>query len=197
MAVSGRLFTVGHSNHDLDHFVGLLKQHGVEGIVDVRSSPSSQYATHFDSLALKPALEERGIKYAFLGHELGGRPTGEEFYDEKGHVLYARVARRPEFLMGIARLERSVERIRLAIMCSEEDPTACHRRLLIGRVLTEKGIGLDHIRGDGQVQTEEELAEVERRANAQLSLFPEEGDAAWKSTRSVSQRSQPRTSSGH
>ncbi len=196
MAVSGRLFTIGHSNHELEHFVGLLKQHRVEGVVDVRSNPSSQYATHFDSLILKPALEQAGIKYAFLGHELGGRPPGEEFYDEKGHVLYYKAARRPEFLLGIRRLVNAAGRTRLAIMCSEEDPTECHRRLLVGRVLGEQGIGVDHIRGDGRVQPEEELAAEERRGDGQLSLFPEpEGDAEWKSTRSASPRRPQRSSS--
>jgi len=93
--VGGRLFTIGHPNHELDYFLGLLRQHQVEAVVDVRSNPSSQYATHFDSLVLRPALERVGIKYLFLGSELGGRPPGDEFYDSAGHVLYYRVAREP------------------------------------------------------------------------------------------------------
>ncbi|HPP22479.1 MAG TPA: DUF488 domain-containing protein [Phycisphaerae bacterium] len=194
--MSGRLFTIGHSNHELEHFIGLLKQHAVEAVVDVRSHPSSQYATHFDSLLLKPALEAAGIKYAFLGHELGGRPPGDEFYDDQGYVLYDKAARRPEFLLGIRRLENAVGRMRLAIMCSEEDPTECHRRLLVGRVLVREGIGVDHIRGDGRIQTEEELTGEERRGDGQLSLFPEpEGDTEWKSTRSVSPKRRPSASS--
>ena len=107
-----------------------------------------------------------------------------------------KVARRPEFLQGIRRLESELGVRRVAIMCSEENPAECHRRLLIGRVLAERGIGVDHIRGDGRVQSEDELAAEERRGDGQLSLFPEpEGDAEWKSTRSVSPRRQPRSSS--
>ncbi len=196
MAMAGRLFTIGHSNHEMEHFLGLLKRHRTEVVVDVRSSPSSQYATHFDGLVLKAALERAGIQYVFLGNELGGRPAGEEFYDEKGYVLYFKVARRPEFLSGIRRLEKTAGEHRLAVMCSEEDPSECHRRLLVGRVMAERGFGLVHIRGDGRIQTEEELTAEERRGDGQLSLFPEpEGDAEWKSTRSVLPRSQPRNSS--
>lgn len=195
MAVTGRLFTIGHSNHAMERFLALLKQHAVTTLVDVRSSPSSQYATHFDSLVLQSAVEGAGIRYVFLGRELGGRPAGEEFYDEEGYVRYDQLARRPEFLAGIRRLESESGVHRLAIMCSEENPAECHRRLLIGRVLMERGIGVDHIRGDGRVQSEEELAADERRGDGQLSLFPEpEGDAEWKSTRSVSRKRAPRSS---
>ena len=108
-------------------------------------------------------------------------------------MLYYELARRPEFLSGIRRLENAAGKRRLAIMCGEEDPTECHRRLLVGRVLMEHGVGVDHIRGDGRIETEEELAAQERRGDGQLSLFPEpEGDAGWKSTRSVLPKRPPR-----
>jgi uncharacterized protein (DUF488 family) len=43
------------------------------------------------------------------------------------------------------------------MLCSEEDPRICHRRLLVGRVLTTRGIPVRHIRGDGSVVREEDL----------------------------------------
>lgn len=33
------VYTVGHSNRDLDEFVGLLKAHGVDTLVDIRKLP--------------------------------------------------------------------------------------------------------------------------------------------------------------
>ena len=67
--------------------------------------------------------------------------------------MYSRVAESPLFLKGIEHLEEVGKASRVAIMCSEEDPTACHRHLLIGRVLAQQGINLLHIRGDGHIQT--------------------------------------------
>jgi uncharacterized protein (DUF488 family) len=53
-------------------------------------------------------------------------------------------------------LRRGAERYRVAIMCSEEDPTHCHRRLLVAKVLLEEGLTIGHIRGDGRCERESE-----------------------------------------
>ena len=34
------IYTIGHSNHSIDQFIALLKQHGIEALVDVRRFPS-------------------------------------------------------------------------------------------------------------------------------------------------------------
>ena len=85
--------------------------------------------------ALKLALQEAGIRYLYLGRELGGRPEGDEFYDDEGHVLYDRVAATCLFQEGLSRLERGIREYKVAMLCAEENPAACHRRLLVGRVL--------------------------------------------------------------
>jgi hypothetical protein len=83
-------------------------------------------------------------------------------------------------------------------MCSEEDPARCHRHLLIGRVLRERGVSFLHIRGDGRLQPDEELTAAEGPAPAQTALFMEESrPRPWRSLRSVSRRRTPLTSSGH
>lgn len=194
------LFTVGHSNHSLDAFVALLRQHAIEVLVDVRSQAHSRYSPQFDAPELKVSLPESVIRYLFLGRELGGRPDGEQYYDGEGHVRYDRIAETPLFHEGIARLERGVEQYRVAIMCSEENPTECHRRLLIGRVLGEKGVEVVHIRGDGRLQPEDELKAEERASSAeamQLPLFGSEPaeEKPWRSTRSVSPKEPRRPSS--
>lgn len=187
----GTIFSIGHSNHSAGKLFDLMRLHRVEVLVDVRSQPSSKYAPHFNRAPLKRALEGNGFKYLFLGHELGGRPDGDEFYDKDGHVLYNRVAQSHSFLDGIERLEKGAAEYRLAIMCSEEDPTDCHRRLLIGRVLTERGTDLIHIRGDGTFQREEDLR---TSPTQQESLFDQE--TSWRSIQSVSQRGTQQISSG-
>jgi uncharacterized protein (DUF488 family) len=178
-----RLLTVGHSNHPIEHFVALVREHSVEALIDARSSPYSRFAPQFNREALKATLGPDGIRYGFLGRELGGRPESEQYYDEEGHVLYGRVAASVVFQAGIERLERGLDGYRIAIMCSEEDPTNCHRRLLVARVLLDRGVDVVHLRGDGRLQRDGELGAV-----GQGDIFNGFEEKAWRSTRSVSPR---------
>jgi uncharacterized protein (DUF488 family) len=102
---SGRwsIFTIGHSNHSAEKFVGLLKEHGIEVVADVRSQPYSRHAPHFSAKDIEAILWDNGIRRLFLGFELGGRPTAEAFYDADGRVEYARIERSRSFLDGIKR----------------------------------------------------------------------------------------------
>jgi uncharacterized protein (DUF488 family) len=193
-----RIFTVGHSNHSPEVLLEILTRHGVEVVVDVRSSPYARYATHFNKEPLENYLRGRGLKYLFLGDILGGRPEGEEFYDSQGCVLYDRLAESAAFSGGIRRLLRGVEVSCIALLCGEEDPSECHRRLLLGRVLMERGVEVFHIRGDGRLQSEIELAEELEfgKTKGQMTLFDMEEDDQWKSTQSVLPKKQPESSSG-
>lgn len=194
------VYSIGHSNQDLDAFLRLLKDHYIDILVDVRSAPFSRFAPQFNREILERAVIARSIKYVFMGTELGGRPAGDEFYDADGHVLYSRVAEAEFFRAGIERLERNIDRYRIAIMCSEENPEGCHRRLLIGRVLTEHAITVFHVRGTGEVE-EEQRVELEPAGRGhppgQLALFDAAEAPPWRSVRSVLPRRPPPSSSEH
>jgi uncharacterized protein (DUF488 family) len=168
------VWTIGHSNHPLERFLGLLEQHRIELLVDIRSSPYSRYASQFNTDVIREPLRARAVDYLFLGNLLGGRAGDEQFYDREGYVLYDRLAQSPEFQQGIARLLRELSgpqpstpnpqlstlnsqpstlspqpstlNRRLALMCGEEDPTNCHRRLLVGRVLRRRSVRCGHSR---------------------------------------------------
>jgi uncharacterized protein (DUF488 family) len=184
------IFTIGHSNHSAEKFVGLLKEHGIEVVADVRSQPYSRHAPHFSAKDIEAILCDNGIRRLFLGFELGGRPTAEEFYDADGRVDYARIKRSQSFLDGIKQLESSIRNHKIALLCSEEDPVGCHRRLLVGHVLGERGLVVRHIRGDGSVQTEGEAS------GDQPVLFPDTEVSVRKSIRSVLRRKRRPGSSG-
>lgn len=185
------LFTIGHSTHSLEAFVELLKHHAIDVLVDSRSSPYSRHVPHFNKEMLQATLKAAGIKYVYLGKELGGRPEGEEYYDAEGFALYYRVAESAFFQAGIARLEKGLRQYRVAIMCSEEDPHGCHRRLLVGRVMARRGVKIRHIRGDGTVQPD---AVLQEGMYEQGTLFEMPEDNTWKSLRSVLPRRQPLSS---
>jgi uncharacterized protein (DUF488 family) len=177
-------YTIGHSSHSPEHFVGLLRQHGIQVAADTRSAPYSRYTPQFDREALRDLLAVAGVKYLYLGDAVGGRPRDESCYDAEGRVLYGRVAEQAEFREAVERLQRGADEFRVALLCSEEDPAHCHRRLLISRVLIGEGAEIRHIRGDGAVETDEEVAMRSGKALIELqpALFGELEDASWRST---------------
>ena len=187
------LYTIGHSNRSLTEFLELLERHGIESLVDVRSAPYSRYVTHFNRADLEYSVESHKIRYTYLGAELGGRPPGDEFYDEYDHVLYYRVAQAPFFRGGIEKLIEEGAVYRTAFMCSEEDPTNCHRRLLIARVLMDEGVRVIHIRGDDSEQVEQGMTVTAPSLWAAIDPDASE-ESEWKSIRPVSRRRAPNNS---
>lgn len=193
------IFTIGHSVHPIDTLVALLQQFEIAVLVDTRSSPYSRFAQQFDRDALHKSLQASGVQYLFMGDELGGRPVGEMYYDGSGRVLYGKRTSAEDFRCCIERLERGMAQFRIALLCSEEDPAHCHRRLLVGRVLVERGHELLHIRGDGRCESEATVAVVSGKllVTAQPALFAELNEDQWKSTVSVSPRKAPASFSTH
>ena len=126
------IYTIGHSNH--------------ERLVDVRSRPVSRHAPFANKRRLPVLCEEAGIDYVFLGEKLGARPLNKEMYDRGGKPDYGRIGSTPQFAEGIDELIGLSGSLITAIMCAEEDPTNCHRTVLIGPRLTERGVELRHIR---------------------------------------------------
>jgi uncharacterized protein (DUF488 family) len=186
------VFTVGHSNHTLDEFVDLLRQHAIEVVVDVRSAPYSRYSSHFNRDQLKAALRLVEIQYVFQGDTLGGRPPGDEFYDDEGHVRYDRTSEAPFFQEGLERLCDGARHYRVAMMCSEGKPHECHRHLLNARVLSERGVNVNHILPDGTLVVESDIP----RPVQTPSLFEPE-EEQWRSVRSVLPNTEPASSSGN
>jgi uncharacterized protein (DUF488 family) len=156
-----KLYTIGHSNHSLDHFIRLLEENGIMTLVDVRTAPYSRYSPHFNKEGLETALRERDIQYAYAGKFLGGRPADPGCYKSRAlpaegadylhEVDYPEVMKRDWFVKGIARLLELADEQTTAIMCSEENPAQCHRHHLIAKYLIARHpeVKITHIRGDG------------------------------------------------
>jgi len=161
------VYSIGHSDHEPEVFIALLRRHGVTTVVDVRSQPYSRWVPQANREVLAHALEEAGLTYVFMGETLGGRPSDGSLYDaegEAGSPDYERLAATPAFQAGIERLLELAGDGTVAMMCSEGDDRHCHRSLLITPSLLERGARVIHIRPDGET--------VEARPEPkQLSLF--------------------------
>ena len=153
-----QIYTIGHSSHTKERFLDLLIGANIEVLVDVRSNPNSRWATFANRDSLKEILESARIRYIYLGNMLGGRPSDSDSYDQQtGKVDYQAIREKEYFRRGIKRILGGLRRYRVCIMCAEEDPTSCHRNLLVAESLRQAGVIVFHIRGDGHIQTDEDL----------------------------------------
>ena len=171
------IFTIGHSNHSLEDFLALLSKHHVTAVADVRSAPWSRFNPHFSRNALSAVLKARGIRYVYLGRELGGRPDDPALYDEAGQVDYERVAQTDVFRDGIARVAGGAATHRIALMCAEKEPLDCHRTHLVARALDAEGVEVAHILADGEIERHAETMDrlaADAGGKPDGDLFPDE-----------------------
>ena len=166
------VLTVGHSNHSSEELMKLLLRRRVDEVADVRSSPYSRYTPHFNRDILGETLEQCGIGYAFLGGELGGRPADRSCYDANGRVQYEKLADTDEFDDGIRKIIHAAEDRRIVLMCTEKEPLECHRTLLVGRALVERGVVVEHILAGGRLENHD--AAMDRLMD--LFKLPRNGD---------------------
>jgi len=152
MMPSFDLLTIGHSNLAADRFMALLKNAGVSAVADVRSVPFSRWCPWFSAKQLAQRLAEEGMTYIQLGDALGGRPRDPKLYRD-GVADYEAMATREEFAAGLGRVVDASERQRVCLLCAEREPLDCHRCLLVGRALVERGLAVGHIRADGTIET--------------------------------------------
>jgi uncharacterized protein (DUF488 family) len=146
------VYTIGHSTHPLARFVELLTMHGIRAVADVRSHPYSRFNPQFRRDALRASLAAAGIDYLFMGRELGARSDDPACY-VGGTVDYARLAQTPLFQQGLELVGAKAAERRIALMCAEKDPLTCHRTILVGRALGDRGFAAEHIREDGGIES--------------------------------------------
>ncbi len=174
---SVEVYTIGHSNLPIEQFLAALTAFEIALVIDVRTVPFSKYVPHFNREALERELSRRGIRYRWEGESLGGRPNDQSMYlgDPAGAsradflklVDYAKVAGTDLYRSGLERVLADARVMRVALMCSEEDPADCHRHHLIETHLPAEVI-LRHIRTKGGTAPRVELVRPEP---AQLSLW--------------------------
>jgi len=165
------IYTIGHSDHSIERFIVLLKQHVITAVADVRSAPYSRFHPQFNKDTLATSLKKEKIAYIFLGKELGAR-TDDSAYYENGQVDFKQLANRAEFKSGLERILKGSEKYRIALMCAEKEPLDCHRTILICHNLKHFGIGIKHILSDGSLEDHQDAeSRLLKLADCERSLF--------------------------
>ncbi len=125
-------YTIGYAGRDIGQFVEIIKAAKVSTVVDVRHAPISQYKPDFNKASLKAKLEAEGIQYSHRGewgvpHAIRERAVGAgsresiwKWYDQNVAPTVG--------TGGVEAFKESGQMV--AFMCSEGDPTACHRHRL-------------------------------------------------------------------
>ncbi len=151
------LFTIGHSTHPIETFLGLLAAHQITLLIDVRSYPSSRRWPQFNQTELQRSLEETGIGYRWCP-SLGGRrhskrtDSPHSAWEHPAFRSYADYTETPEFDTGLKELMQAAREVRTAIMCSEGLWWRCHRRIISDH-LTMRGWEVLHVMPDGKLTT--------------------------------------------
>ena len=152
------LYSIGHSNLEWEDFAALLEKYSIEALADVRSAPYSKYSPHFTRAVMERELTTLDIRYIFMGGELGGRPNNGIAPSKSNRWrLYREMVEQPSFNDGVNSLLEQAGFSRTAMMCSEGDPSECHRYLLITNALADKGEPVSHILRDGSIEDTENI----------------------------------------
>jgi len=132
-------YTIGHSTRSIEEFITLLKNYGIEILVDVRAFPSSSKFPHFNKENLEARLFQSDIDYHWFGKGLGGyrkksEGLGERSpnkgWDAEGFRIYADYMLTDGFKSGIEELMELAKQGITAYMCAEKFFWRCHRKLI-------------------------------------------------------------------
>lgn len=135
------IYTIGHSNRDLDELTNILVHYGVCNLADVRHYPGSSRNPQFKRKVLEKEFPAKGIEYIWI-KDLGG-------FREGGYRKYTAT---DQFKNGFEKLIIAAESKVTAIMCAEIDWHRCHRRF-IADILYRSGWNVVHIYNENKAET--------------------------------------------
>ncbi len=144
------IWTIGHSTHSLEEFIGMLKSFDIELVADIRSLPGSRKFPQFDREALEESLPANGIAYRLIP-QLGGRrkvrpDSPNTAWRHPAFRGYADYMETPGFREGIDQLSAEAEARRTALLCAEAVWWRCHRSM-VADYLKSNGFRVWHIMG--------------------------------------------------
>jgi uncharacterized protein (DUF488 family) len=141
-----KVFTIGFTKKSAETFFGKLRDAGVRRLVDVRLNNVSQLAGFSKRDDLKYFLKAIcGIDYVHMAELAPTQSMLDEY--KKGSHDWSEYEKQFLALMAERRVEETVPRDLLenaCLLCSEEKPTHCHRRL-VAEYLNGKWGGIETV----------------------------------------------------
>ena len=150
------IYSIGHSNHNIEDLISLLASNKIEFVIDVRSAPYSKLHPHFNKNSFEVYLKNNKMRYLYFGGSLGGRSHVKDDYFN-GRVIYKRLAAKEEFKSAIKQIVKISSQHKIVLMCSEKEPLECHRTLLISQEIQKIGMSVLHIHSNGRIESQEEI----------------------------------------
>lgn len=165
------IFTIGHGNRTIGEFIALLREAGIECLVDVRAYPVSRRHPQFARDSLGKSLVDADIRYVWEGKALGGRRKLEKnslhvALENPGFRAYAGHMATEDFQRVLGTLIETGRGQPTAMMCAERLPWECHRHL-IADSLVARGIRVVHLVSVGE-RTEHTLNRLARNDGKRL-----------------------------
>jgi hypothetical protein len=152
------IYTVGHSTHQLEYFLELLKEYGVTCLIDVRSVAASSYNPQYNKEPLTNFLKRNGIQYLHFAEEFGARHNDPDLLDDEGKVDFEKVRKSWAFKNGVERIWQGLDKgFTISLMCSESEPFDCHRFSMVSIALDKDGFDVKHIMKDKTLKTNADL----------------------------------------
>jgi uncharacterized protein (DUF488 family) len=174
------LYTIGHSTRPIDEFLELLRAHGVEQVVDVRTIPRSRHNPQYNQTALRKALRATHIGYQHMPR-LGGLRHARQDSPNAGWINpsfrgFADHMQSKDFQDGQRHLKAKARTRTTAIMCAEAFVARCHRSL-IADALTVDGWRVRHIQSRRTASLHRRTPFLKVRRGRLLYPEPAHGDA--------------------
>ena len=145
------IYTIGYAGFTVDEFADALISRGVFAVIDVRSTPFSEYHTEYNSPDICAFLKRKKILYFSFAKEFGARQENIKYY-QLGYMDFEEFARSKVFRNGVKEVfEYMKAGCIFALMCAEKEPVNCHRSILAGRAFYELGAEVIHILPDGEI----------------------------------------------
>ena len=144
------VFTIGHSNHSIDHFLQPLVEYHIQLLIDVRSYPRSKRHPHFSKDELIIHLSKLGIDYQWSGTHLGGMrkletPNLHNAITAAGGKAFAAHMSTSVFKREMDNVFKTSQHRNCCLMCAEADPYSCHRQF-IADYATIAGYQVKHLK---------------------------------------------------
>lgn len=141
------VFTIGYEGLDIDKFMVLLTEHGIDTIVDIRELPLSR-KRGFSKKALAAMLDSAGLGYVHMAGLGCPRPVRDRYREDNDWKRYTR-----DFLkhlktqdVALDALSGRTQSSNCALLCYEADYKLCHRSLVAQALQDGYAAQIEHIR---------------------------------------------------